>query len=66
MQNQIDSLNDQVNRSDRRVAMSEEIDGLYNRLKNCPVGTVPVAGNTPIFNMQPACPCGVQNNQILA
>ena len=26
-----------------------EIDGVYNRLKNCPVGTVPVFGNQPIF-----------------
>lgn len=26
-----------------------EVDALYNRLKNCPVSTVPVFGNQPIF-----------------
>lgn len=61
MQSQLDSANEQINRADRRVAMAEEIDALYNRLKNCPVGTVPVAGNTPIFGMQSACPCGGMN-----
>lgn len=29
--------------------LSDEVDALYNRLKNCPVGTTPVYGNTPIF-----------------
>ena len=36
---------------------ANEVDALYNRLNNCPVGTVPVAGNQPIFQMRP-----VQNN----
>lgn len=39
-----------------------EIDGVYNRLKNCPVGTVPVFGNQPIFtcaqNVAGGCGCG--------
>ena len=39
-----------------------EIDGVYNRLKNCPVGTVPVFGNSPIFtcaqNVAGGCGCG--------
>lgn len=29
-----------------------EIDGVYNRLKNCPVPSMPVYGNTPIFTCQ--------------
>jgi hypothetical protein len=36
-----------------------EVDALYNRLKNCPVGTTPVYGNQPIFTCpQNANPCG--------
>ena len=45
--------------------MNNEVDALYNRLKNCPVGTVPVAGNTPLFSCNPGfnngwngCGCG--------
>lgn len=43
--------------------MNAEVDALYNRLKNCPVGTVPVYGNQPIFTCpQPTnnygCGCG--------
>ena len=38
---------------------NSEIDGLYNRLSNCPVPTVPVYGRQPIFNCQQnACGCG--------
>ena len=29
---------------------SQIIDGIYNRLDTCPVGTTPVYGRTPIFN----------------
>lgn len=40
-----------------------EVDALYNRLKNCPVNAVPVAGNTPLFTCNPGfnssgCGCG--------
>ena len=46
--------------------MTAEVDALYNRLKNCPVSTVPVAGNTPLFSCNPSfntpngygCGCG--------
>lgn len=42
--------------------MNNEVDALYNRLKNCPVGTVPVFGNQPIFtcaqNGAGGCGCG--------
>ena len=41
--------------------LNDEVDALYNRLKNCPVGTTPVYGNQPIFtcggNNSP-CGCG--------
>ena len=43
--------------------MNNEVDALYNRLKNCPVGTTPVYGNQPIFtcgnNGGCGCGCGV-------
>lgn len=60
MQNVIDGLNAQINAADRRVAMGEEVDALYNRLNSCPVPTTPVFGRTPIFNctQNQACPCG--------
>lgn len=42
---------------------NNEIDALYNRLKNCPVNTVPVYGNQPIFTCpQSANTCGCGNN----
>lgn len=40
---------------------SDEVDALYNRLKNCPVGTTPVYGNQPIFTCNGnngGCGCG--------
>lgn len=41
--------------------MNAEADALYNRLKNCPVGTTPVYGNQPIFTCggnNTGCGCG--------
>jgi hypothetical protein len=40
--------------------LNNEVDALYNRLKNCPVGTTPVYGNQPIFscNNNTGCGCG--------
>lgn len=63
MQNVIDGLSAQVNAADRRVAMGEEVDALYNRLNNCPVPTTPVYGRTPIFtcNQNQGCGCGCGN-----
>lgn len=59
MQNVIDGLNAQVNAADRRVAMGQEVDALYNRLSNCPVPTTPVYGRTPIFTCNNnGCGCG--------
>ena len=48
----------QVDQTARILAgQAAEIDGVYNRLKNCPVNTVPVYGNQPIFS----CPQTVGN-----
>lgn len=38
------------------AGQTAEVDALYNRLDQCPVGTTPVYGRTPIFN------CGCNNN----
>lgn len=41
--------------------LNDEVDALYNRLKNCPVGTTPVYGNQPIFTCggNGGCGCGM-------
>lgn len=44
-----------------RASQNDVIDGLYNRLATCPVGTMPVYGNQPIFtcpNNNNGCGCG--------
>ncbi len=45
--------------------LTNEVDALYNRLKNCPVNTVPVYGSQPIFTcpqtVNPGCGCGCGN-----
>lgn len=40
--------------------LNDEVDALYNRLKNCPVNTVPVYGNQPVFTcgQNAGCGCG--------
>ena len=51
----------QVEQTARILAgQAAEIDGVYNRLKNCPVNTVPVFGNQPIFTCgnNAGCGCG--------
>ena len=44
------------------AGQAAEIDGVYNRLKSCPVPSMPVYGNTPIFtcaqSVNPGCGCG--------
>lgn len=41
------------------AGQTSEVDALYNRLNNCPVGTVPVYGRQPIFTCQNnGCGCG--------
>lgn len=42
---------------------SQIIDGIYNRLDTCPVGTTPVYGRTPIFTCNNnGCGCGCGGN----
>ena len=42
-----------------RAGQVEEIDAMYNRLKNCPVPSMPVYGNQPIFTCGGnGCGCG--------
>lgn len=36
---------------------ANEVDALYDRLNNCPVGTVPVYGRQPIFSCNNGCGC---------
>lgn len=36
---------------------SDVINGIYNRLDTCPVGTTPVYGRTPIFTCNNGCGC---------
>lgn len=38
------------------------INGVYDRLSECPVGTVPVYGEQPIFTCNNNCGCGCGNN----
>jgi hypothetical protein len=44
--------------------LTNEVDALYNRLKNCPVPSMPVYGMQPIFTCQPnnGCGCGCSAN----
>ena len=45
------------------AGQASEIDGVYNRLKNCPVPSMPVYGMQPVFTCQPqqSCGCGCGN-----
>ena len=45
-----------------RQGQEAEVDALYNRLKNCPVGTTPVYGNQPIFTCPQTAGCGCSGN----
>lgn len=50
------------------AGQTAEVDALYNRLATCPVGTMPVYGNQPIFTCpvnnanNNGCGCGCGNN----
>lgn len=39
------------------AGQTSEVDALYDRLNNCPVGTVPVYGRQPIFSCNNGCGC---------
>ena len=53
LQNAVNMANMQASQTAQTATIlagqNNEIDALYNRLKNCPVNTVPVYGNQPIF-----------------
>ena len=47
-----------------RAGQVEEIDAMYNRLRDCPVPTMPVYGSQPIFTCpnNNGCGCGCNGN----
>lgn len=52
-------LQNQLNMAAMQNGLNGEVDALYNRLKNCPVPSMPVYGNTPIFTCNNGgCGCG--------
>lgn len=53
-------LQNQLNMASMQVGMNNEVDALYNRLKSCPVPSMPVYGTTPIFTcgQSQGCGCG--------
>ena len=55
------ALQNQINMANMQIGFNNETDALYNRLKNCPVPTVPVYGSQPIFTCggnAVGCGCG--------
>lgn len=47
------------------AGQTAEVDALYNRLSSCPVASVPVYGQQPIFQAQPqGCGCAGYNGMI--
>jgi len=58
------ALQNQINMANMQIGFNNETDALYNRLKNCPVPTVPVYGNQPVFTCagpsfgNTGCGCG--------
>ena len=64
LQNAVNMANMQASQTAQTAQIlagqAAEIDGVYNRLKNCPVPSMPVYGNAPIFTCQNGgCGCGV-------
>ena len=62
LQNQLNMATMQASQAAQTASfqqgLNNEVDALYNRLKNCPVNTVPVFGNQPVFT----CPTNVGNS----
>lgn len=67
-QDKIDSKNEEIARLRQQLDMqtlaasqiaqtSQVVDQVYNRLSTCPVGTVPVYGEQPIFTCNNGCGC---------
>ena len=73
LQNQLNMANFNASQTAQNAfiaqGLNREVDALYNRLKDCPVSTVPVYGSQPIFtcpvnlgNNNNSCGCGCGNN----
>ena len=66
LQNQVNMATMQASQTAQTAQIlagqAAEIDGVYNRLKNCPVPSMPVYGNTPIFTCNGGNGCGCGNN----
>lgn len=66
LQNQVNMATMQASQAAQTAVfqqgLNDEVDALYNRLKNCPVGTTPVYGNQPIFTCGNNGGCGCGNN----
>lgn len=69
----IADLNRQIQLAELKASQIAQTDaireGIYNELKNCPVGTVPVFGNQPIFTCSNnlnnnGCGCGMGNTLV--
>ena len=62
LQNQLNMANFNASQTAQNAfiaqGLNREVDALYNRLKDCPVNTVPVYGSQPIFT----CPVNVANS----
>ena len=63
LQNAVNMANMQASQTAQTAQIlagqASEIDAVYNRLKNCPVPSMPVYGNTPIFSCNNGgCGCG--------
>lgn len=67
-QDKIDAKNEEIARLRQQLDMqtlaasqiaqtSQVVDQVYNRLSTCPVGTVPVYGEQPIFTCNNGCGC---------
>jgi outer membrane protein OmpA-like peptidoglycan-associated protein len=77
-QDKIDAKNDEIaqlrqenlyarGQASQIAQNTQIVDGIYSRLSSCPVGTVPVAGNTPLFSCNPGfngnnSGCGCNSN----
>ena len=63
LQNQLNMATFQASQANQNAlfqqGLNNEVDALYNRLKNCPVPSMPVYGQTPIFTCNNnGCGCG--------
>lgn len=66
LQNQVNMATMQASQTAQTAQIlagqAAEIDGVYNRLKNCPVPSMPVYGTQPIFTCGNNGGCGCGNN----